>query len=1636
MGSLSGQYISQSFVSLIHIGTNNTASATFNVLQDGLGNSLGISVNTLGEISASGNIYGLNITGSAGSINTGSFVTTSSFNSYTASTNTFTASQVSKDLTLATYTASVDTKFTAVGASTSSLNTFSGSQITKNSTLATYTASVDTKFTAVGASTSSLNTATASLFTSASLGLTTASFSGNTLTFTKGNGTTFGIVLPDVSGSTLPAGTVSGSAQITAFGFISSSTAPAGTISGSAQITSLGFVSSSVTASSLVTASVNVNVITFTKGDASTFSLTVAASGSVTPGTVSGSAQIVELGFLQTSSFQTYTGSEDTKNIAIGASTSSLNSFTASAQISINALNTFTASQSTASLVTSITNLNSFTSSQLTINSAIGASTASLNAFTQSQDAKNTTLGNLTGSFATTGSNTFVGNQTITGNITAFSASFTYLQTIFESSSIIYSSGSNQFGDELSDIQTLSGSVKVQGSLTVNGTPVQTSSVDITALNAFTSSQETKNTTLASVTSSLNTATASLFTSSSLALTTASVSLNTITFTKGNGTTFNVTVNTGSAASAFPYTGSAEISGSLKVIGEVQMTGSSASNSTVVSINQAGSGYPIVITGKGNMDYGLFISGSTLSADPAAQIRIIDSSRARIVMANTLTTNDKTHFYIQSNGTSRVGINGYTGVTIGYTDTTATNPNAIYISASKANDTDRNFIGFNANPSSYIGDYNYVFEAANAAQGGARTFIKGHLFVSQSFTASLQDGYAWVGNSTGYNTQVTTSSFATPIPTGTISGSQQITGLGFVSSSVTASSLVTASFSGNTLTFTKGDTTTFGIVLPDVSGSTINTGSFAITGSNVFTGDQTLTDASGNTVTLTDGSGSLILVAKSYTSASAHLSSSANQVNLIFKNSDATADTIISGSGNMFINPASPTAGFKRYVGGSGNIALNGSNIAQISSSMAFSPTMNNNYFGGNSLGLIMRGPVSSSTYTISGNNALGTINIGSSAALHAEKLVSGLTMTGNSVGGTLTIVANQSALTGSTTAFTNNIIAGITQVDMSSSAVSVNNNIINDSGFIFTNQFYSSSVGLGTVAMNRNTIGGQTNSIIISGSLPSGTTTVNSISDNFIFGGSNTIRVDVANARVSGSTAYINVVRTGLMGNQLIVSGSSLLADNSSYGSVFVGRYNANDSIRNKTSDVVFAVGTGNTTTRKTGFLIDSGSNTFVEGTLNVSGATSLNGVVAFTGSAPTILSSSFSGSIITNLTDTYTDVAAVNQIVTLTSASYAALASGSLTNPNTLYVVSGSTAVPDITSLNAFTSSQLTINTGYNTFTASQQLLNTTFATTGSNTFVGNQIITGSVTISGSATTDLTVVGQIFVSSSAAGANTAPKITVSGSTGQTRILGTQVDTRDTTNQGILSTSIVSISNLTNSDEIGLSINPSASLLSPWAQGPGIYVNNDPLDSFNVVFGFQNKANYTDGRVAVLTPLSASAGFTASLQNGYAWVGNSLGQNTQVATSSFATNVSNLATTGSNSFVGNQTITGSLILSSSAAIELQVIGNSTFTGSVAGNVVSASITSNTASIDFSLGNYFEVTSSVTPLRLNITNITSGRTSTLIISASASSSILFSPNVAQPSGSAYSGSLASIDILSLVAFNSSKVNLVATKALV
>ena len=89
-------------------------------------------------------------------------------------------------------------------------------------------------------------------------------------------------------------------------------------------------------------------------------------------------------------------------------------------------------------------------------------------------------------------------------------------------------------------------------------------------------------------------------------------------------------------------------------------------------------------------------------------------------------------------------------------------------------------------------------------------------------------------------------------------------------------------------------------------------------------------------------------------------------------------------------------------------------------------------------------------------------------------------------------------------------------------------------------------------------------------------------------------------------------------------------------------------------------------------------------------------------------------------------------------------------------------------------------------------------------------------------------------------------------------------------------------------------------------------------------------------GNYSISGSFTTNDGITAATVTANSFTGSLLG------TASYASNADLLdglnstvfATTGSNTFRGNQTITGSLILSSSADTELTVIGNSVFTGS------------------------------------------------------------------------------------------------------
>ncbi len=102
-------------------------------------------------------------------------------------------------------------------------------------------------------------------------------------------------------------------------------------------------------------------------------------------------------------------------------------------------------------------------SSQQQISSSYIALSASYNTFSGSASTRVTQIEN---TYATTGSNSFRANQSITGSLVVSStitAQTLVVQTV--TSSIVYSSGSNLFGSTLEDRQTFTGSIYQTGSI-------------------------------------------------------------------------------------------------------------------------------------------------------------------------------------------------------------------------------------------------------------------------------------------------------------------------------------------------------------------------------------------------------------------------------------------------------------------------------------------------------------------------------------------------------------------------------------------------------------------------------------------------------------------------------------------------------------------------------------------------------------------------------------------------------------------------------------------------------------------------------------------------------------------------------------------------------------------------------------------------------------------------------------------------------------------------------------------------------------------------------------------------------------------------------------------------------------------
>jgi len=363
--------------------------------------------------------------------------TSGALNTYTSSANGRLNSIETSTGSLNSFSSSTLSSLTAIHTSTGSLNTFSSSTLTRLTNLESASSSIRSDF---NSHTSSANGRLNSLeISTGSLNTFTSSANGrlNSLETTTGALTN---IISTINGRLNTVETSTGSLNSFSSSTLSSLTA-IHTSTGSLNT----FSSSTNTRLSAIETSTG-SLNSYTSSNTTNINAIHTATSSLNSYT---SSNNTTLGTLQTATgaLNTFSSSANTRLNAIETSTSSLNSYTSSNTTNINAihtatssLNSYTSSNNTrlGAIETSTSSLNSFTSSinttiksrlntegvisgsaQVTISNTTGYSTFSSSLATTDlgQDNRLTSLEGKTGSYATTGSNVFQGDQTITGSL-------------------------------------------------------------------------------------------------------------------------------------------------------------------------------------------------------------------------------------------------------------------------------------------------------------------------------------------------------------------------------------------------------------------------------------------------------------------------------------------------------------------------------------------------------------------------------------------------------------------------------------------------------------------------------------------------------------------------------------------------------------------------------------------------------------------------------------------------------------------------------------------------------------------------------------------------------------------------------------------------------------------------------------------------------------------------------------------------------------------------------------------------------------------------------------------------------------------------------------------------------------------
>ena len=197
----------------------------------------------------------------------------------------------------------------------------------------------------------------------------------------------------------------------------------------------------------------------------------------------------------------------------------------------------------------------------------------------------------------------------------------------------------------------------------------------------------------------------------------------------------------------------------------------------------------------------------------------------------------------------------------------------------------------------------------------------------------------------------------------------------------------------------------------------------------------------------------------------------------------------------------------------------------------------------------------------------------------------------------------------------------------------------------------------------------------------------------------------------------------------------------------------------------------------------------------------------------------------------------------------------------------------------------------TALNSFTASQQALNTTFADTGSNSFIGNQQISGSLSVIGDDRVASVNPGVVLIHSGSSRATLAPNSVV----------------------------LIHSESVNNSNIIGFSASPTHFSIPGLANvnEPSIFTADSSSNYYQAI-EFQSQGRFAQNKVSFKVPVDISGSLTIS------------GSTTQVGNQRITGSVN---ISGSTTIVGNMVLTGSLTISGSSTF--RNIGPTILSGSV-----------------------------------------------------------------------------------------------------